>query len=305
MLDISLSKSCEEQLLFRLYFICFKSKDQFGVVGMKLEYDENQNFPEFYTANQGAFYELLTLQGEKIFQTMKGSGKIDPEFILTSTRKVVHLLNERNENGLILHAKEHGENWARNNLDLLVKLEWIQVLRKIYWDFLFHFYKHVEQSRIEFFELEHQVNFNFDSYLKHFASSYSMYKNEVLQSQREVIEDLSVPVIPLSDHVAILPIVGTLDTFRSEQIQEHVLVRIYQLKIRTIIIDVSSVPYIDTAIVPQLFTIVNGIAIQGCKAVITGIRPEITNVMVELGISLQDKVETRGTLQQAFEEYVK
>jgi len=206
---------------------------------------------------------------------------------------------------LILHAKEHGENWARNNLDLLVKLEWIQVLRKIYWDFLFHFYKHVEQSRIEFFELEHQVNFNFDSYLKHFASSYSMYKNEVLQSQREVIEDLSVPVIPLSDHVAILPIVGTLDTFRSEQIQEHVLVRIYQLKIRTIIIDVSSVPYIDTAIVPQLFTIVNGIAIQGCKAVITGIRPEITNVMVELGISLQDKVETRGTLQQAFEEYVK
>ena len=59
----------------------------------------------------------------------------------------------------------------------------------------------------------------------------------------------------------------------------------------------------DTAVVGHLFKIVNGIGIQGCKATITGIRPEITNTMVELGIALDEKVETRGTLQQAIEEY--
>lgn len=59
----------------------------------------------------------------------------------------------------------------------------------------------------------------------------------------------------------------------------------------------------DTAVVGHLFKIVNGISIQGCKAIITGIRPEITNTMVELGIALHEKVETRGTLQQALEEY--
>ncbi|WP_134683638.1 STAS domain-containing protein [Brevibacillus migulae] len=272
---------------------------------MKLEYTENQDFLQFYTANQDAFYELLTLQGRKFIQKMEGPEKIDLEFILTPTRKVVLLLNERNEHGLIMHAKEHGERWARNNLDLLIKLEWIQMLRITYWEFLFHYYKNIELSRFEFFQLEHQVNFNLDTYLKHFASSYSMYKNEVLQSQREVIADLSVPVIPLSDHVALLPIVGTLDTLRAKKIQEHVLLRIYQLKIQTIIMDLSSVTNIDTAIVPHLFTFVNGVALQGCKAVITGIRPEITKAILELGISLHEKVETRGTLQQAFAEYVK
>ena len=112
-----------------------------------------------------------------------------------------------------------------------------------------------------------------------------------------------MPVIQLTDSIAILPIVGTLDTLRAKKIQENVLVQIYQLKLKRIIIDLSGVPYMDTAIVSHLFKIVNGIAIQGCKATITGIRPEITNTMVELGIAFHDKAETRGTLQQALEEY--
>lgn len=275
---------------------------QQGVVHVKLSYIGNQNFSEFYKVNQDTFYELLKSKGEDLFQTMKDSEVIDLEFILDSARKVVLMLNERNEHGLIMHAKEHGRNWAKHNLDLIVKLEWIQNLRKLYWDFLFHFYKNVEINQLEFFELERQVNYNFDSYLKHFGSSYSMYKNEVLQSQREVIDDLSLPIIPLSDKFAILPLVGALDSLRAKKIQEHVLVKIYQLKIKQIIIDLSGVPYLDAAIVSHLFKMVNGVAIQGCVAVITGIRPEITNTMVQLGIALHEKVTTMGTLQQAIEE---
>ena len=281
------------------------NNNHLGVVTMQLNYVESQDFTQYYMLNRDKFHELLISQGKDLFESVKAAAGLEPEFILDSAHKVVHLLNERNEHGLIMHAKEHGRNWAKLNLDLILKLEWFQMLRKLYWDFLFNYYSNVEQTQRDFFELERQVNFNLDSYLKHFASSYSEYKNEILLSQREVIEDLSVPVIPLSDSIAILPIVGTLDTLRARKIQENVLIQIYQLRIKQIIIDLSGVAYMDTAIVSHLFRIVNGIAIQGCKAIVTGIRPEITNTMVELGVPLYEKVETRGTLQQALEEYAK
>lgn len=82
---------------------------------------------------------------------MNGSEVIDLEYILDSARKVVLMLNERNEQGLIMHAKEHGRNWAKHNMDLLLKLEWIQHLRKLYWDCLFHFYKKCRKKPIGVF----------------------------------------------------------------------------------------------------------------------------------------------------------
>ncbi|WP_274365289.1 ATP-binding protein [Paenibacillus thermotolerans] len=277
--------------------------DQPGVVTLNLMFTEQQEFSHYFTDNQDKFDEILKHRWKETFESVKDSSAGSMDFVLQSARQVVLLLNESNEHGLIIHAKEHGRNWAKNNLDLILKLEWIQTLRKLYWDFLYNYYSNIELEQKQFFEIERKVNSNLDTYLKHFSSSFSEYKNELLQAQREVIEELSVPVIPLSDHIAILPIVGTMDTLRAKKIQESVLEQIFRLKIKRIIIDLSAVAYMDTAIVSHLFKIVNGIGIQGCKAVITGIRPEITNTMVELGIALQDKVETRGTLQQAIEEY--
>jgi anti-anti-sigma factor len=276
--------------------------NKWGVIKLNLQYIEKQTFVEFFRHNQRFFSESLENHGEAIFNSLQNS-KIDKEAILHSANEIIHLLSDSNEHGLIIQAKEHGRNWAKSNLDLILKLEWFQTIRKVYWDFLYNYYRHEEIGKEELFELERSVNFNLDTYIKHFASSYTEYKNELIRSQREAIEDLSVPVIPLSDSMAILPIVGTIDTLRAKKIQEHVLVQVYQLKLEQIIIDLSGVAFMDTAVVGHLFKIVNGIGIQGCKAIITGIRPEITNAIVELGIQLNERVETRGTLQQAMEEY--
>jgi anti-anti-sigma regulatory factor len=87
------------------------------------------------------------------------------------------------------------------------------------------------------------------------------------------------------------------------ELQEQVLNQIGLLRINRIIIDLSGVAYLDTAVVKHLFRIVEGISILGCKAIVTGIRPEIANTMIELGLTLTDQVETRGSLQQALEVY--
>ncbi|MCR2807382.1 ATP-binding protein [Paenibacillus soyae] len=273
-----------------------------GDVIMNLIYTEGQNFSQFYSANQESFMQALLLQGQGR-EVLDKVREADPEDVLESARKIVALLNGGDEHGLITHAKERGRSWASYHLDLISKLDWIQLLRRTYWHFLCHYCSHVERSPMEFFELERQVNDHFDLYLKHFASSYSEYHNESLLSQREVIEELSVPVIPLFDHLAILPIVGTLDALRAKRLQEQILVRIYEMRIKHIVIDLSGAAFLDADIVSRFFKIVNGIAIQGCKATITGIHPEMTKTILELGIALHEKIETRTTLQQAIEEY--
>ena len=73
-------------------------------------------------------------------------------------------------------------------------------------------------------------------------------------------------------------------------------------KIRSLIIDMSGVVCLDTMVVQHLFKILDGISYMGCTAIITGIRAEIANTMVNLGISLNDRIETKRTLQQALEE---
>ncbi|WP_051330695.1 ATP-binding protein [Aneurinibacillus terranovensis] len=277
-----------------------------GVIDLNLQYEGTPNFKEFYSLNKDRLNKLIEMQGKEVFGNLED---FDESFVHEAAYSIVEVMNEINEineineHAFIVLAKKHGENWAKHDFTLLLKLEWFQMLRKLYWDFLYNYHKNTEFSMQDFFELERKINFNFDSYIKHFASSFSAYKNKVIESQREVIEDLAVTVIPLSKSMAILPIVGTVDTYRAKKIQEHAILRISSLKLKRIIIDLSGVAFIDTSVVTHLFRIVEGISLLGCKTVLCGIRPEIVNTLIELGISLTEKIETVGTLQQALEEY--
>lgn len=289
--------------IFKIYFP-IKNRVDIEVSELQnLIYNEQHSFQEFFTTNKKRFNELIRENGKNVWEILKDRNDIEEDFLLDSVHNVVQLLNENNEYGIIMYAKEQGNNWARMNLELILIMEWFQILRKLYWEFLFNYYNHLHLDQNEFFQLERKVNFNLDTFLKHFVSSFSEYKNKLIQSQNDVIDDLIVPIIPLTETMAILPIIGMVDTRRAKKIQENVLLKIYQQKFKHIIIDLSGVAYLDTAVLGHLFNIVNGIRIQGCKAVLTGIRPEITNTIVELGIDLNEKVETKGTLQQAIHDY--
>lgn len=274
-----------------------------GVVDLNVQYEEGQSFAEFFTQNQAQFRELIQSLAESVHEQIEDIGNMDVKFLIDSALEMINLLSHDHQHALVMHAKDTSREWARNDLPMISILEWFQSLRKVYWDFLYNYHKHVDLDKVAFFELERKTNFTLDTYINHFSSTFMEHKNEILRSHRELIDDLSVPIIPLSASVAVLPIVGTMDTYRSKKIQEQVLHQISLLKINRIIIDLSGVAYLDTAVVKHMFRIVEGISILGCKAIVTGIRPEIANTMIELGLTLTDKVETRGSLQQALELY--
>ena len=90
--------------------------------------------------------------------------------------------------------------------------------------------------------LERQINNIIDLFIETYTASYVKYKDDLLKSHREIVEELSVPIIPLAEKVCILPIVGNIDSYRAKKIREKTLQRVSDLKVKQLIIDISGVP---------------------------------------------------------------
>ncbi|KAA0548128.1 STAS domain-containing protein [Bacillus sp. BGMRC 2118] len=267
----------------------------------KLQYIENQSFKEFLYSNQDVFDRVLHDRTQYIFLQVKNSS-IEEKSIFEIAKKIVHFIDSDSESQLINLAREQGMIWAKSELQSMVKLEYLHELRSLYWELLQQYFKNVTIDIDVFFTLEKKTNHFIDTYLKTYIASYNDYRNKLFQTQREVIEELSVPIIPLTDSTAILPIVGTMDTSRAKRLQEKALIEIEKQKFQRIIIDLSGVAYMDTAVVSHLFKIVDGFMLLGCVAIVTGIRSEVANTMIELGVSIAERVKTKANLQQAIEE---
>jgi anti-anti-sigma factor len=266
-----------------------------------LQYKEGQSFKEYMYLNLESFDRLLHERTSNILLQVKNSS-IQEQTMYDIAKKIISFIDQDAEHELVELAKEQGITWAKSELASIIKLEWFQELRSLYWDFMYNYYEHVPINIKDFFTFEKKTNHFIDTYLNHYVISYNDYRNKILQSQREVIEELSVPIIPLTNQIAILPIVGTMDTYRAKRLQEKALMEIEKQKFKKIIIDMSGVAYMDTAVVSHLFKIVDGFLLLGCEAIVTGIRSEVANTMIELGVTLAERIKTKADLQQALEE---
>ena len=201
-------------------------------------------------------------------------------------------------------ARERGVRSAKTEFPIHLAWELFQSSRGIIWNAIKAFY--VESNNTlsvdEFFTLERHVNDIIDFYIDSYTAYYANYKEELLKSHRETVDELSVPIIPIAERVCILPIVGTVDTYRAKKIREKTLQRVKELNAQQLIIDISGVPFVDTAVVNHLFKIVKGIRLLGCSTILTGISPEIADTMIELGIEIDNELKTRSDLQQALQD---
>lgn len=154
-------------------------------------------------------------------------------------------------------------------------------------------------------ELLFEIMEFFHSLLDHAAYSYSSayinsYQKKLSSARKEFLE-LSAPVVPVSDQIAVLPLVGEIELDRAQFILEKTLLSANRLRISTLIIDLSGVVKVDSIVAEQIVKIVMSLKLVGVKAVLTGIRPEIAIILVNLGINIQD-LEIGGSLKQALEK---
>ncbi len=129
---------------------------------------------------------------------------------------------------------------------------------------------------------------------------YQKSREEVIRRQQEELLELSTPVVKLWDGVLALPIIGTLDSARTQVVMESLLQAIVQSNSRVAIIDITGVPTVDTVVAQHLLKTVTAARLMGADCIISGVRPQIAQTIVHLGINLLD-VTTKATLSAAFQ----
>jgi rsbT co-antagonist protein RsbR len=263
--------------------------------------ESNQTLEEFIKGNHGTIHEHLLQENPDVSKRIKEVEEISEISMVGNAFSLIDLAFKNSPYELITFASSEGKKWAKHSLQLNIKLEWLQSIRKTLWDFIFNYYRVNDDmfSMTEFFQLERKINYSLDTFINHFTISYNQFKDELLRTQREMVEDLSVPIIPLTKTVSILPLIGTIDTFRANTVNEKVLRKIELLKIDKLIIDLSGVTFLDSAVLNHLFRLFEGIELMGCTAIVTGIRSDIANSMLRMGLTISKNVIKKGTLQQA------
>jgi rsbT co-antagonist protein RsbR len=129
--------------------------------------------------------------------------------------------------------------------------------------------------------------------------AYSKGRDEVIARQQQEMLELSTPVIQLWDGVLALPLIGTLDSGRTQVVMESLLQQIVQTGSTIAIIDITGVPTVDTLVAQYLLKTISAARLMGADCIISGVRPQIAQTIVHLGVELGD-VSTRATLADAF-----
>jgi rsbT co-antagonist protein RsbR len=128
---------------------------------------------------------------------------------------------------------------------------------------------------------------------------YQQSREEIIRRQTEEMLELSTPVVTLWDGILALPMIGTLDSARTQVVMESLLQRIVETGSEIAIIDITGVPAVDTLVAQHLLKTVAAARLMGADCIISGIRPQIAQTMVHLAVDLSD-VTTKATLADAF-----
>ena len=128
---------------------------------------------------------------------------------------------------------------------------------------------------------------------------YQKGRESVISRQQEELLELSTPVVRLWDNVVAVPLIGTLDSARTQVVMENLLQEIVNLGAAIAIIDITGVPTVDTLVAQHLLKTVAAARLMGADCIISGIRPQIAQTIVHLGVDLGDVV-TKATLADAF-----
>jgi rsbT co-antagonist protein RsbR len=132
--------------------------------------------------------------------------------------------------------------------------------------------------------------------LHQYASSWE----RTVSLQKIALQELSAPLIPVFDNITVMPLVGTIDTERAKRIMENILQGVVKHRAEVVLIDITGVPVVDTMVAHHIIQASEAVRLVGAKCLLVGIRPEIAQTIVNLGIDLS-QVITKNSLQKGIE----
>ena len=249
---------------------------------------------------------LMTQSQKEEFQ------KIEPQ-ILSMRAAFISLFGEALINNLDLSSSiEKVKRWGKETGEYLFKLgapldealKDTSFYRELIWKVLKEEAMARDLSAASIFDVIQIFDPLLDHAVYHFSLNYVQSYQKVLETAKSAFLELSVPIVPLMKGTGVLPLIGNVDTERAKLLMEETLNQAIKLRLEHLIIDVSGVMIIDTMVADQLFRVIDALSLLGVKTILTGIRTEVAQTMVSLGLNT-DKLKVKGNLHQAFIELQK
>ena len=195
------------------------------------------------------------------------------------------------------------ESRIRSNTPIHEVFDAVMRFRTIYWSFIERFIRanNDEVLRADVLRWGSEMNEAFDELFHEFSVTYHEITEERLIAQQSLIQELGTPVIKIDGERGILPLIGDIDTDRARILKTVVPERCSELDITHLFIDLSGVTIIDTMVAQQMYELTQILGLLGIRSTVTGIRPEIAQTSIHLGLDF-GMISTYGSLRQALEE---
>ncbi|OZU89195.1 RsbR protein [Virgibacillus indicus] len=173
----------------------------------------------------------------------------------------------------------------------------LQVFRRVTVDYILSQSSKVDS---EFFSnVLESVDAWVEPLIRQLVNEYSGSWEHIVSLQRVALQELSAPLIPVMDKITIMPLIGTIDTERAKLIMENLLEGVIKHNSEVVLMDITGVPVVDTMVAHHIIQAAEAVRLIGSTCILVGIRPEIAQTIVNLGIDL-GKFPTKSTLKKGF-----
>ncbi|MFC0476490.1 STAS domain-containing protein [Robertmurraya beringensis] len=205
--------------------------------------------------------------------------------------------------------QEHVIRWGKKAARFALKyqvslsnaLRAVSFYRTILWDVFTDELAEKQFAAITMLDVSKIIDPLIDKVLQVMSEVYEKRNTELMKIAYSAVEELSVPVVAVTKGIAVIPLIGTIDTNRAQLIMETALHEGTRLQLDSLILDVSGVPIIDTMVADQLYKIITALKLSGIEPLITGIRPELAQTIVNIGLDFNE-VTTQSSLENALKQ---
>ncbi|MFD2627188.1 STAS domain-containing protein, partial [Oceanobacillus kapialis] len=173
----------------------------------------------------------------------------------------------------------------------------LQVFRRVTVDYILSQSDKIDSSYIS--DVIKSVDAWVEPLIRQLVNEYSGSWEHIVSLQRVALQELSAPLIPVMDRITVMPLIGTIDTERAKLIMENLLEGVIKHNSEVVLIDITGVPVVDTMVAHHIIQAAEAVRLIGSTCILVGIRPEIAQTIVNLGIDL-GKFPTKSSLKKGF-----
>lgn len=203
--------------------------------------------------------------------------------------------------------RQEAMNSLENFSEKLINLGWplsyitdgLQVFRRVTVDFILSQSDLVDSNYIS--TVLESVDYWVEPIIRQLVNEYSGSWEHIVSLQRVALQELSAPLIPVMGNITIMPLIGTIDTERAKLIMENLLDGVIKHNADVVLMDITGVPVVDTMVAHHIIQAAEAVRLVGSTCILVGIRPEIAQTIVNLGIDL-GKFPTKSSLKKGFEK---